>query len=210
LKKGHTKSCGCLNKETPANFIDLTNNKYGRLLVIERAENKILKNGKILVMWVCQCECGNSAKVQGRCLRDKTTFSCGCLNESIIASELKYLYVNNYSGIDEYKVFINPETKRPLPYDIYIPAGFDKKLNGVYIEVHGLQHYKFIPHYHVTINGFKNQKKKDKMKRKFAHKNGIYIEIDLRKIKTTEKAVEYIEKILKENDVKKPTVARTH
>ena len=32
------------------------------------------------------------------------------------------------------------------------------------------------------------------MKKKFAKKNGIYIEIDLRKVKTVEKAIEKIER----------------
>jgi len=44
---------------------------------------------------------------------------------------------------------------------------------------------------------FEYQKHLDKIKRKFAKKHGTYIEIDLRKIKTTEQAIEYVESILK-------------
>lgn len=43
---------------------------------------------------------------------------------------------------------------------------------------------------------FEYQKKKDRMKRKFARKHGVYIEVDLRKIKTVEEAIQHIENYL--------------
>ncbi len=50
-------------------------NKYGRLTVIERAENNTQGNAQ----WVCQCECGSLCVVLGRSLRSGNTKSCGCL-----------------------------------------------------------------------------------------------------------------------------------
>ena len=38
-------------------LIDLTGMKFGRLTVIERAENA--KNGNL--RWLCKCECGNES-----------------------------------------------------------------------------------------------------------------------------------------------------
>ena len=35
-------------------FIDLTGQKFGRLLVLERAENKYGRTA-----WKCKCDCGN-------------------------------------------------------------------------------------------------------------------------------------------------------
>lgn len=43
LRGGITKSCGCLSNELSSErlFIDETDNKYGKLTVISRAENNI-------------------------------------------------------------------------------------------------------------------------------------------------------------------------
>jgi hypothetical protein len=53
---------------------DLTGMRFGKLLVIERAENDRSGNR----MWLCQCDCGNSKIVGGRHLTSGATMSCGC------------------------------------------------------------------------------------------------------------------------------------
>ena len=55
-------------------LIDMTGQKIGRLLVLERAEND--KDGK--AMWKCRCDCGNDCVVLGAYLRNGNTKSCGC------------------------------------------------------------------------------------------------------------------------------------
>ena len=55
--------------------IDLTGMKFGRLTVIERAENKGKKP-----CWLCKCECGNEKVVRGSDLRGDKVVSCGCYN----------------------------------------------------------------------------------------------------------------------------------
>lgn len=50
-------------------------NRYGRLTVVERAEN----NGRGDAMWKCSCECGNTSVVKGGSLRSGRARSCGCL-----------------------------------------------------------------------------------------------------------------------------------
>lgn len=52
---------------------NLLNQKFGRLFVLKRAENK---NGR--VMWLCKCECGKEATVRGSHLILSRTVSCGC------------------------------------------------------------------------------------------------------------------------------------
>lgn len=49
---------------------------YGRLTVIERAENQGRR-----VAWLCRCECGNTCVVLGDSLQSGNTRSCGCLND---------------------------------------------------------------------------------------------------------------------------------
>lgn len=53
---------------------DLTGMKFGRLTVIERAENKN-------ACWRCKCDCGNEVVVNGDNLRSQHTLSCGCLQK---------------------------------------------------------------------------------------------------------------------------------
>lgn len=59
-----------------------------------------------------------------------------------------------------------------LYLDFYLPL--IKKC----IEVHGEQHYKFVPFYHQNIMGFAKQKKRDNEKREWCSINGIqYVEL---------------------------------
>lgn len=62
--------------------IDLTGNRYGRLVVLREAE----KRGKHLY-WYCLCDCGNTKAIGGRHLKSGATTSCGCLQkEALIKS----------------------------------------------------------------------------------------------------------------------------
>ena len=54
--------------------IDITGNRYGRLVVIRRFESN--KQGHI--MWDCVCDCGKSVVVSGNNLKNGHTKSCGC------------------------------------------------------------------------------------------------------------------------------------
>jgi hypothetical protein len=63
-------------------FLDLTGQRFGRLLVVERDEND--ENDK--VVWKCQCDCGTITFVRTSSLREGTTKSCGCLHREYLAS----------------------------------------------------------------------------------------------------------------------------
>jgi hypothetical protein len=156
-------------------------------------------------LWIC----GNGHNSYPARIADRTSKESGCKQcsderqESIIATELKEYFIYNYNAEKEYPIFRNPETNYPLPFDIYIPCGENPEINGIYIEIHGIQHYKMClwNYSKAKKNGttpqeeFEYQKKKDGMKREFAKENGIYIEIDLRNIKSTKEAIEYINSI---------------
>lgn len=73
LKNGHTKSCGCWNKEV----IDKKTNKlkglrFGKLIVLDKAEKK--------GFWECKCDCGNRVVVKGANLTRTRNpqITCGC------------------------------------------------------------------------------------------------------------------------------------
>lgn len=65
-------------------FQDLKGKRFGRLIVIERAENN--KHGN--AMWFCLCDCGNSTIVSGGDLRRGTTQSCKCLQRELSSKRL--------------------------------------------------------------------------------------------------------------------------
>ena len=60
-----------------AKFRNLVGQKFGRLTVIDRAENA--RCGR--TMWRCKCECGNEIVAFGLNISRGATKSCGCLYE---------------------------------------------------------------------------------------------------------------------------------
>lgn len=70
--------------------LDLAGQRYGKLTVLEPAENL----GK-QTAWRCRCDCGKEAIVRTSSLRCGHTASCGCLKQTIVhgagASGLTYV-----------------------------------------------------------------------------------------------------------------------
>jgi hypothetical protein len=74
LLSGAIKSCGCLKEELRnIERSKLINQKFGRLTV--------LRYDSVGPKFLCQCDCGKSIIVRGRCLKSGNTKSCGCLND---------------------------------------------------------------------------------------------------------------------------------
>jgi hypothetical protein len=73
LRSGNTTSCGCGKGRR---VIDLTGQRFGRLVVIERAPAKSTKDAR----WLVRCDCGiEPYGVYGHVLRSGRQQSCGCL-----------------------------------------------------------------------------------------------------------------------------------
>lgn len=82
-------------------FQDLTGQKFGKLTVIERAEND--KQNR--VRWLCQCECGNLHITQATSLKRGACRSCGCeAGFTIYNQRRKEQYKNIYDLSGEYGV----------------------------------------------------------------------------------------------------------
>lgn len=78
LTRGTVKSCGCVPKTTARNGSipeDLTNRRFGKLVVIRRTENR---NNR--VCWLCRCDCGKEKKVTAHDLKAGKVKSCGCMH----------------------------------------------------------------------------------------------------------------------------------
>jgi len=85
-------------------FIDETGNRYGRLVVIERAQQKT-RHGK--GYWICKCDCGTVKPILAASLRAKVTASCGCLASELstkkaIAMQYKTLRRRKVNTLDRY------------------------------------------------------------------------------------------------------------
>lgn len=57
---------------------DLSGQKFGRLTVLQRAEDHYYPSGRHDVQYLCKCDCGNNVTVFGIHLRSGHTVSCGC------------------------------------------------------------------------------------------------------------------------------------
>jgi len=68
-------------KPVRSNFQDITNKRYGRLLVIDYVDKAYVNKDH---WWLCLCDCGNSKKVLGTNLKRGTSFSCGCLRSELL------------------------------------------------------------------------------------------------------------------------------
>ena len=66
--------------------LDLLAQKFGRLVVLERAQN-VLRGAtkRPRSAWRCQCDCGTIAVVEGSNLKRGITKSCGCLSRESAA-----------------------------------------------------------------------------------------------------------------------------
>lgn len=82
--------------------VDLTGQKFNMLTVIEHA-NDI--NGR--EAYLCKCDCGNTAIVEARRLKSRTTKSCGCLRNKWKRGLVQK--PNTYEFVDDYVIGTDPK-----------------------------------------------------------------------------------------------------
>ena len=102
LRKGNTKSCGCLKLKKPPARKDLTGKRFGRLLVVGEPQN-----GSRGTIWKCLCDCGTVCYKVSADLVHGNTQSCGCYKKDLHSTmndltnqqfgELKALYTEEVS-----------------------------------------------------------------------------------------------------------------
>ena len=69
---------------------DLTNKKFEKFLVLNRADDIVYSNGQARSAWLCQCDCGNKKVVAGATLLNGSSTNCGCVRrEKTIARNKK-------------------------------------------------------------------------------------------------------------------------
>lgn len=171
VKNGKAKSCGCLQIEELQKHYwqpnDLIGKVFGRLTVIGRIENNQRGNTR----WLCQCECGNKAEIEGNKLLTNNTTSCGCLISKGNSNIKNILQQNNTNYISEYKIKLDNGEYRY--YDFAILQ--DDKSISRFIEFDGEQHFSYRENqsgWNNKENFIKNQQR-DKEKNEYALSHSI-------------------------------------
>lgn len=78
VRWGGVRSCGCLHREHTAsiNRVDITGNRYDRLVAIRPTEDRDAAGS---IVWEMQCDCGNKAYYSVNALNGGHIRSCGCV-----------------------------------------------------------------------------------------------------------------------------------
>lgn len=130
LRKGETKSCGCLRSESAKkNVVDITGQKFGRLTVLSRAGST--PGG--IALWNCKCDCGTEKVISGAHLRNGTTVSCGCYNKELTKKSNSVDITNQKFGL---LTAIAPTEERDGPsivWDCLCECGNYKKVSACYL-----------------------------------------------------------------------------
>lgn len=168
---GRTRSCGCYNRKvvTERNTINITGQRFGKLVAIKSTGIKDTKSGCFL--WGFHCDCGRTKIIPCGWVTCGNTSSCGCSKskgEDKIANILDSIpikYIRQYSFSD----CQNKEHTRRLYFDFYLS---DLK---ILIEYDGEQHF-FVTgrHWNNKENTYKTQER-DKIKDNYCLEHNIVL-----------------------------------
>ena len=143
ISSGRHTSCGCTRKQNIGKALrkDLTGQRFGMLIAKEYAG---YSNSSGNAVWICDCDCGNTCKVDSNNLIALHTLSCGCINSSIGADSIEKLLIeNNIPFKKEYSIdlyFTNKNNPSRLDFVIFDD---EIKTNVIRaIEYDGIQHFK--------------------------------------------------------------------
>lgn len=111
-------------------FNDLTNKQFGRLTVIEKTDRRISKS----IVWLCQCQCGNTKEINGAHLTHGKTTSCGCLNKEITSSRCSL----DLSGKRFGRLLVLSKTNKPsygggIVWNCICDCGTNKEVSRVHL-----------------------------------------------------------------------------
>jgi len=83
--------------------LDLTGQRFGRLVVLYKDGHKITSGGNSKVCWKCRCDCGKETRVSTGDLRSGSVKSCGCYAYDVITRP-KPRKLNDYEIVDDYVI----------------------------------------------------------------------------------------------------------
>ena len=161
LQNGDTKSCGCLKDDVQT--IDILNQRFGRLTVIERVKDNQPYLG---AFWKCKCDCGNIITTSGARLRSGHVTSCGCLVSKGEALIQKILSQCNIEFKQQYSFKeCLTENNNCCKFDFAI---FDNEKLICLIEYDGIQHFQ-----ETKITDLENIKYRDEIKNEYCKQHNL-------------------------------------
>ena len=168
MRQGKTKSCGCfcITQTKKANTVDLSNQKFGKLIALEPTDKR---HGRAVV-WKCKCECGNICFVDTSHLHSGHTQSCGCIRsrgEEFIAKIYREANIS-YEQQKSFNTCRFKETNSMARFDFWVN-------NSYLVEYDGIQHFEFresIISWNNQENFIKTQER-DKIKTQWCKENNI-------------------------------------
>lgn len=165
LISGHTRSCGCLNKN------NLQGQYFGNLLALEPTSERSSDNS---IIWKTECQCSskNIVYVSSVHLKSGRIVSCGCLKpfssgEAIIKTILEE---NNipYTKEITFDSCRYPETNALCRFDFYVNSKY-------IIEFDGEQHYNYRQKGRYNKEAYDQLIKRDEYKNNWCKQNNIPI-----------------------------------
>lgn len=106
-------------------LLDLVGERFGRLVVTAKAEDKIdPKSGKHKSQWYCDCDCGTKNKIiLGAALTAGKIRSCGCLRKEVSSktAKIKISHGKKYNTYDlsgEYGIGWTTNTNKEFYFDL--------------------------------------------------------------------------------------------
>lgn len=97
-------------------FNNLENKRFGRLLVVEKTNERSSES----IVWLCRCDCGNIKKIRSSNLTHGETFSCGCLRKELFKNRITKHNMCSTPTYNTWRGMIerckNPKNKRYKDY----------------------------------------------------------------------------------------------
>lgn len=85
---------------------EMIGSRFGRLIVVSKAQDKVSISGRVEKCWNCDCDCGNkNVIVRGSSLRNGNTLSCGCLRKELSSERRRKATLHGYAGTRIYKIW---------------------------------------------------------------------------------------------------------
>jgi hypothetical protein len=95
------------------NIIDIAGMRFGKLVVVERAESFVQPSGQIKTAWKCKCDCGREHIANGYFLRKGKIKSCGVcgIQKADIGDTFGYLTIISGNKRINGKTYLDCECK---------------------------------------------------------------------------------------------------
>lgn len=128
LRTGHTKSCGC--GQTGHNLKDLSDLRFGRILVLEQVDNEVQPSGQIMTRWRCLCDCGKTFITRGSSIQNGHTKSCGCRRKQLRLRDMVGRQFGRLTVVSQADDFINKDGSRYVMWNCTCECGSNTVTRG--------------------------------------------------------------------------------